>query len=564
MDNEPGSLVRQALADRQPRHTQTRLMRLADGPLLLMLALTLGGCASQVQSAEPERTRPSDTPHTRATGNAPLPGVNYAGLQAAAQTQPVALLDRLTWGAAPSSLALLQRLGAARYLEAQLHPQAYPPLPPEVQAQLAAMAINQAPLTELMPPLVEGERAIRRNASLDADQKQAALKAVFQRKNRLTLEAASQQLLYAEYSPNQLQEQMAWFWMNHFNVFRGGNIGPTMGDYYARVIKPHALGHFRDLLAATVFSPQMLLYLNNAQNARGHVNENYAREIMELHTLGVGSGYTQADVQNLARVLTGLGVDLPDRPIHVRPALREELWRDGLVVFNPARHDPDPKTVLGHRLAGRGVDEIRQVISLLADNPATARHVSSQLAQYFVADAPPPQLIDAMVRTWERTHGDIADVLRTLFTSPAFTASLGKGFKDPMHYVISTVRLSTAGRVISNPLPMLYWLDRLGEPLYGRQTPDGYPLSATAWDSPGQMTERFEIARFGAAGAPGLYKTPGEKTAPRALPPQLESMPIVQADLAQAGPATRLALRQAANTVQWNALFLSSPEFMQR
>ena len=500
-----------------------------------------------------------------AVSSAPLPGVNYGSLRAAAHTQPVALLNRLTWGADAQSLELLQSVGAARYLEMQLHPSMKPQLPAEMVAQLNAMAINRAPLDQLIPSIVRDERTIRTDPGLDAEQKQQALKTIYRRNNQLTQEAASQQLLYALYSPYQLQEQMTWFWMNHFNVFRGGNLGPMMGDYYARVIKPHALGHFRDLLASTMFSPQMLVYLNNAQNARGHINENYAREIMELHTLGVGSGYTQQDVQNLARVLTGLGVDLPGRPVRVRAALQGDIWQDGLVVFNPTRHDPNPKTVLGQTLQGQGVGEIREAIRLLADDPATARHVSTQIAQYFLGSAPGPRLVNAMVDTWRHTDGDIAAVLRTLFTAPEFAASLGRGFKDPMHYVISMVRLTSQGRVVSNPLPMIYALNRLGEPLYGRQTPDGYPLGAGAWDSPGQMTQRFDIARFGAVGAPGLFRSPVTISGPpRIPPPNLQAIPMVHMMLAQAAPPTLTALARAANPVQWNSLFLSSPEFMQR
>ena len=534
---------------------------------MLASALLLGSCIAVARSADAKTVSYVESPQASASAisDAPRPGEDYSRLRAAAHTQPVALLNRLTWGADAQSLELLQSVGAARYLEMQLHPPRSPQLPAGVIAQLDAMAINQAPLDQLIPPIVKEEHAIRTDPGLDAEQKQQALKAIYRRNNQLTQEAASQQLLYALYSPYQMQEQMAWFWMNHFNVFRGGNLGPMMGDYYARVVKPHALGHFRDLLTATVFSPQMLVYLNNAQNARGHVNENYAREIMELHTLGVGSGYTQEDVQNLARVLTGLGVDLPGRPARVRAALQGDIWQDGLVVFNPARHDSDPKTVLGHTLQGQGVEEIHEVIRLLADNPATARHVSTQIAQYFIGTAPDPRLVNAMVDTWKHTDGDIAAVLRTLFTSREFAASLGRGFKDPMHYVISMVRLTSQGRVVSNPLPMVYALNRLGEPLYGRQTPDGYPMSAGAWDSPGQMTERFDIARFGAVGSPGLFRSPGAMSGPpRIPPPNLQAMPIVRMMLAQAAVPTHTALAQAANPVQWNALFLSSPEFMQR
>lgn len=522
-------------------------------------------------------------------------------LDAAARAHPVAFLDRIGWGAEAGQLRTLQHLGAVRYLDAQLRPDPDPALPPELQAQLAALPVNR-PLTELVPPLASAQRALflrKREGDEDATQAQARLQAIQADKNRLTQQAMAQQLLLAVYAPNQLQQRLDWFWQNHFNVFRGGNVGPMMADYTQRVIAPHALGHFRDLLQATMFSPQMLLYLNNAQNARGHVNENYAREVMELHTLGVGSGYTQADVTNLARVLTGLGVDLADRPVRVRPVLRGELWQQGLVVFNPARHDPDPKLVLGQTLHGRGLDEIEQVITLLADSPATARHVSFELAQYFVADHPDPAMLNAMVRTWAQTQGDIPAVLRTMFTSPQFAASLrAPQFKDPMRYVVSAVRASLNGRVVTDPQPLIGMLDRLDEPLYGRQTPDGYPLNSGAWDSPGQLTTRFEVARQLGTGAPALFgppppfmrtepllpaldaggsmdempamgamnpmpaAAPKPTPLPHLPPPELARSAVFLAAEPNLSRATLQALAQADRRVDWNALWLSSPEFM--
>lgn len=522
------------------------------------VALLLGGCAAGTRpqaAAEPPPAAPLD---------------------AAARAHPVAFLDRIGWGADPAQLRQLQQVGATRLLDAQLRPDPHPALPAPVAQTLAALPVN-APLDELIPPLVAQQREIRMARSDagadDPGTTQARLKALQQRKGALTRQAMAQQLLLAVYAPNQLQQRLTWFWMNHFNVFRGGNVGPTLADYAQRVIAPNALGHFRDLLQATMFSPQMLLYLNNAQNARGHINENYAREVMELHTLGVGSGYTQADVTNLAHVLTGLGVDLADRPVRVRPALRPLVWQRGLVVFNPVRHDPEPEVVLGRTLQGGGVGDIEQVITMLADAPATARHVSFELAQYFVADHPDPAMIDAMVRTWESTHGDIAAVLRTMYTSPQFAASLARPqFKDPTRYVISAVRASFDGRIITNPQPLLGMLGALGEPLDGRTTPDGYPLGGGAWNSPGQLTTRFRIAQQWGAGAPALFAPPpdrdaalpiGAAPAPRRQPPpDLSASAVFLASEPSLSHATQQALAQAGNRVRWNALWLASPEFM--
>ena len=557
-----------------------------------------------------------DVPAMAQMAASPSPAAN--GLDAAAQADPVALLDRVGWGASAGQLRALARMGATAYLQAQLQPSADPAMPPAWAAQLAALPVNQ-PLEALIPPIVREERAIRQARKGDpqaAADTEARLKAINRFKYGLAQQAAAQQVVLGLYAQNGLQQRLSWFWLNHFNVFRGGNIGPMMGDYTQRVIAPHALGRFRDLLRATMFSPQMLLYLNNAQNARGHVNENYAREVMELHTLGVGSGYTQADVTNLARALTGLGVDLLDKPVRVRPALRAgmkrppdvlstfppegasvpperprgtEVWQQGLVVFNPARHDPDPKTVLGHTLQGRGLDEIDEVIALLADHPATARHISTQLAQYFVADVPPPALIEGMTQRWRATGGQIAEVLRAMFTSPAFIASLRQPqFKDPTRYVLSALRATLGDEPIRNPQPVLGMLARLGEPLFGRQTPDGYPLGTGAWDGSGQLTARFEVARQIGGGAPALFAPPPDfmhQSAPSAAEDRAQTMDAPLADHAMAKPphrsppdlarsavylaqqnqlstATLRALAQADSRLSWNALWLSSPEFM--
>jgi hypothetical protein len=213
--------------------------------------------------------------------------------------------------------------------------------------------------------------------------------------------------------------------------------------------------------------------------------------------------------------------------------------------------------------------------------PATARHVCGQLAQYFVNNDPPRPLIDAMVETWAETDGDIAAVLRTLFSSKQFAESLGQPqFKDPMRYVLSAMRASLDGRVIVNTRPLIGILDRLGEPLYGRQTPDGFPMVTSAWDGPGQITARFEVARQIGAGAPMLFvpaqpelvagmmdgaarstDTPPH-IAPRTEPPVLADSTIFMACEARLSASTRQALARADNRVLWNSIWLSSPEFM--
>jgi uncharacterized protein (DUF1800 family) len=222
------------------------------------------------------------------------------------------------------------------------------------------------------------------------------------------------------------------------------NLRIFVGDYEDHAIRSHALGKFRDLLVATLRHPAMLRYLDNTDNASGHLNENYAREIMELHTMGVGSGYTQADVEALARILTGVGIDVKPEEPKLKPELRQQLVREGAFEFNPARHDYGDKTFLGHPIKGQGFAEIDEAVDILVHHPATATHLSKQIATYFVSDNPPDALVSKMAQTFKATDGDIAAVLATMVHAPEFTASLKPGvkFKDPVHYVFSAVRLA--------------------------------------------------------------------------------------------------------------------------
>ena len=452
-----------------------------------------------------------------------------------------ALLNRVTWGANASNAAEMTALGPRLWLERQLHPSPQDRLPPDVQRQIDALPISTTPMVQLVTEVDAQRRAASQIA--DPDQKVAANKAYQQALNDLGEQAVTRSLLRDVYSPDQLQAQMTWFWANHFNVhMRKGDVRAMIGDYEEQAIGAHALGRFRDLLEATLRHPAMLRYLDNAQNAAGHINENYAREIMELHTMGVGSGYTQKDVQELARILTGVGIDLsPDAP-RLRPEYRGLYVRDGVFAFNPNRHDFGDKVFLGHAIKGSGFAEVEQALDILSRDPATARHVSLQLATYFSGDQPPAALVDAMARTFQRTDGDIAAVLQTLFASRAFDASLGHAFKDPMHYAISAVRLAYDGRTIVNARPLQTWVDRLDEAPFNHETPDGYPLTAAAWNGPGQMALRFEVARQIASGAPALF-TP-------ATQPAAVQLAAVQAPMAQSSmtgsPMTQSPMTQPA------------------
>jgi uncharacterized protein (DUF1800 family) len=285
---------------------------------------------------------------------------------------------------------------------------------------------------------------------------------------------------------------------------------------------------------------------------------------MELHTLGVDGGYTQNDVQQLARILTGVGVNLTGKMPNVRKDKQDQYLRQGLFEFNPGRHDYGDKLFLGQQVKGRGLAEVDEALDRLSRSPATARYISRKLAIYFVADEPPAQLVERMAQRFQSSDGDIAAVLRVMFTAPEFTQSLGKKFKDPVHYVVSAVRLAYDDKVILNTGPMLNWLSRMAEPLYGRQTPDGYPLTQPAWASPGQMTTRFEIAKAIGGGAAGLFKTEGAQPQEKPAFPQLANALYYQSLQQSLAPATRQALEQAASPQEWNTLLLSSPELMHR
>ncbi|MGI4877747.1 MAG: DUF1800 domain-containing protein, partial [Janthinobacterium lividum] len=313
----------------------------------------------------------------------------------------IGLLDRLTWGADAGDAERLARLGTTRWLETQLHPATTPVLPPEIAARIAALPLPAEPLPITVQTLDDLNKAA--NALTDPDVKAAAKKVYNDALGAAGHAAAARSILRAIYSPDQLQEQLTWFWMNHFNVHLGkNNIRLVIGDYEETAIRPHALGRFRDLLEATLRHPAMLGYLDNAQNAAGHVNENYAREIMELHTMGVGSGYSQKDVQELARILTGVGIDPRPEDPKVRPEYAGQLIRAGLFEYNPNRHDYGDKEFLGHTIHGQGFAEVEEALDILAAQPATAHHVCARLAQYFVGDTPPPALVDRMAAVFTR------------------------------------------------------------------------------------------------------------------------------------------------------------------
>lgn len=475
----------------------------------------------------------------------------------------LALLDRLTWGINASSAAHLQAVGAERWLSEQLHPPANSTLPASVQSQIDAMPdVHKLPFDLAVSFDMQGKSA---NQVIDPDQKKAAQQVYQQAMNDRAKQAAARSILHALYSPDQLRERMTWFWFNHFNVHQyKANIRILVGDYEDRAIRGHALGKFRDLLTATLYHPAMLRYLDNADNAAGHLNENYAREIMELHTMGVGSGYTQADVEALARILTGVGIDLKPEDPKLKPELQSQLVREGAFEFNPARHDYGDKVFLGHAIKGRGLAEVDEAVDILVHHPATAMHLSRQIATYFVGENPPDTLVQRMAQTFKASDGDISAVLSSMVHAPEFAAALKPGtkFKDPVQYVFSAVRLAYDDKVILNTLPIQGWLNRLGEGLFNHETPDGFAMTPASWNGPGQMMVRFEIARQIGSGSSGLFKPDVPNAVDQPAFPLIANALYFNGLRQTLTPPTLAALDQAISPQDWNTLFLSSPEFM--
>jgi uncharacterized protein (DUF1800 family) len=334
----------------------------------------------------------------------------------------------------------------------------------------------------------------------------------------------------AVYSNRQLEEVLVDFWFNHFNVDSTKNVGMTqnlghllIGSYERDAIRPYVLGHFKDLLLATARHPAMLYYLDNWESVapdtfevgpyaprRGilngvpnsiipnglqrlahGLNENYGREIMELHTLGVKGGYTQDDVIAVARCFTGWTVRNPERPEF---------------VFAPFMHDFGEKTVLGHRIpAGGGEQDGLTVIDILAHHPSTAKFISLQLARHFVADDPPQALVDRMALTFTKTDGDLRAVMETMLQSPEFFSegAWQARVKSPLEMAAGTIR--ALGGEVTDAWALVQWIANMGETLYGKTEPNGYPDLAETWLSAAGLTARMNFAAIVASGQmPGV------------------------------------------------------------
>ena len=304
-------------------------------------------------------------------------------------------------------------------------------------------------------------------------------------------------LLRAVYSERQLYEMLVDFWENHFNIFANKDDDRYLLTGYDReTIRPFAMGRFRDLLGATAHSPAMLFYLDNWRSSvprpyaatkdkpagvDGGLNENYARELMELHTLGVDGGYTQKDVQEVARCLTGWTIQKPNE--------------QGLFLYRPGLHDDGEKIVLGHKiLPGGGPADGERVLDILATHPATARFIATKLARRFISDEPPQSIIDRAAAVFLKTDGSIRETLRAIVTSPEFfsTTAYRAKMRSPFEYVAAAMRALNAET--DGDRPVLDAIGRMGEPVFGRITPDGYADRSDQWLSSGAMIARFNFA----------------------------------------------------------------------
>ncbi|GLQ97315.1 hypothetical protein GCM10007863_17350 [Dyella mobilis] len=493
----------------------------------------------------------------QAAGSAPL------------SADDIAWLHRDTFGLDSATIERYRELGRTRFLDEQLAG-GDDPLPPAVAPLINSYEVYNTTPAKLVAEYHDEQKKVKDVDAADTSAKDMAKKDFQMYRRDLYKQSEEVELLRAVYGSNQLKEQMVWFWLNHFSVYAPkGGVGLFTTDYEENVIRPNALGKFKDLVLATLESPAMQIYLDNAKNVRGKTNENYARELMELHTLGVNSGYTQQDVQQLALILTGAGVAPRRGPNVINGVdggffrLRPGVVRDGLFVFTPNKHDFSDKQFLGHTIKGSGFDEIKQAVDLIVQQPACATFISRQLAQYFVADNPPPELVDAMAQTFRNTDGDIAAVLRTMFLSKDITASYGKKFKDPTQFLVSAMRLSYDGKPIANAAPLVNWLHQMTEPVYGHITPDGWATDDASWSSSGQMAKRFDVARAIGSGRNRLFAG-DDGDAPHAAPPLLNGPLFKQTLQPTLSAATRDALAKANSQVEWNTFLLSSPDFNYR
>ena len=437
-------------------------------------------------------------------------------------------LLRLSFGVRPGDFDSVKKIGVARYIEQQLDPDLIDDAALDKRlAKLPTLGLSNPTIAELYnppkppPTPTPSPTPAKSNAAADAPKMDAASPIM----NSATMTAAASpsptpavkpsptpvprnpgmvvtelqraKLLRAVYSERQLYEVVVDFWENHFSIFANKDADRLLLTGFDRdSIRPFALGRFRDLLGATGHSPAMLFYLDNWQSSvlreypatkdkparkSGGINENYARELMELHTLGVDGGYTQKDVQEVARCFTGWTIRKPND--------------EGIFYYNPVQHDNGEKIVLGTRIAaGGGIGDAEKVLDILAKHPSTARFIATKLARRFIGDDPPKAVIDRAAQVFLRTDGSIRETLKSIIESPEFTspAAYQAKVRSPFEFVAASLR-ATAAETDANR-PILDWIARMGQPIYGHLTPDGYPDRSSEWLSNNDLLARFNFA----------------------------------------------------------------------
>jgi uncharacterized protein (DUF1800 family) len=439
-------------------------------------------------------------------------------------------LSRATFGPRPGDRARVARLGVVAFLEEQLHPERIADDALEARVRSRYKVVDASP-AELMKELLARQEQRKEQKRQQLASAGSMLEAMVPEEPKpedkpkaeqpgpggpFVGELARARLLRAVASERQLQEVMVDFWFNHFNVFGGKDrIRALLPSYERDAIRAHALGRFADLLEATAHHPAMLVYLDNwrssspegppryrrveaqrpawrrpspervekrrrARGGRG-LNENYARELLELHTLGVDAGYTQEDVTEVARCFTGWTVS--------------NMRDDPQYLFRRAWHDSGEKRVLGKIVeAGGGESDGQAILELLAHHPATARFIAGKLVRRFVDDDPPPLLVERVAETFEKTDGDIRSMLRAIFAAPEFWSrrALRAKIRSPLELVAGSVR--ALGGAVDDAMGLSRAVERIGEPLYGAQPPTGWGDTASAWVSPGALLARINFA----------------------------------------------------------------------
>jgi uncharacterized protein (DUF1800 family) len=424
-------------------------------------------------------------------------------------------LNRLGFGPRPGQVEQIENTGLENWIQAQLHPETIrDPVVDARVAQFPSLGLSAAGLLDQYPP----QDVAAKRLGMKVEEYQKHLRDLakqpggmnslpFKDENEIINELMEAKMIRAVYSERQLAEQLSDFWFNHFNIFVYKDLDRWYLIPYERdAIRPHVLGKFRDLLEATAKSPAMLFYLDNSSSADPHafdrfklhpvrprpgeklpplgpkrgLNENYGRELMELHTLGVDGGYKQEDVIEVARAFTGWTI--------------ESARENPVFYFDSRIHDPDPKRVLGKNIKGGGIKDGEQVLDLLVKNQHTARHISQQLAEHFVSDEPPPALVARMAKTFEKSKGDLRAVMTTMIYSPEFwsRAAFRAKVKTPFELVASTTR--ALGADVDQPLQLAQWVSRIGEPLFQCLPPNGYSDKAVTWISTGALLNRVNFA----------------------------------------------------------------------